>query len=157
MTILGLAMLLVTALAIGVAMVRRRWVVTTVRGTSMTPTFVDGQRVLARRPGRRPIRRGDVVVFRTTVTSAVPLDPQWRLKRVAAIAGDPVPTWLDVTPNVVPTGRLVIVGDAPNSGDSRQLGLVPLSEVTGVVVRWPSRWWVERRETRPPPLAPGRN
>ncbi|GLY53082.1 S26 family signal peptidase [Lentzea sp. NBRC 102530] len=100
------------------------WIRVTVRGNSMAPTLHDGQRLLARKLFRRP-RRREVIVFR------VP-DPELphRVKRVAAVAGDPVPDWLPL-PGVeqVPDGFVVVVGDNPRSQDSRQLGLVDCKDV----------------------------
>lgn len=106
------------------------WVRVTVRGDSMAPTLRDGQRVLARRLVRGP-RRHEVIVFR------VP-DPELphRVKRVAAVAGDPVPEWLaPALPGVVrvPDGFVAVVGDNPRSQDSRQLGLIDRHDVVAAV------------------------
>lgn len=106
------------------------WVRVTVRGNSMSPTLRDGQKLLVRRLFRRP-RDGEVIVFR------VP-DPELphRVKRVAAVAGDPVPSWLAATlPGLarVPDGFVAVVGDNPRSQDSRQLGLVDCRDVVGAV------------------------
>jgi hypothetical protein len=50
---------------------------------------------------------------------------------VAAVEGDPLPSWLvEASPNtdpeggVVPAGFLVVCGDAERSEDSRQLGFI---------------------------------
>ncbi|AXX29432.1 Signal peptidase I [Actinosynnema pretiosum subsp. pretiosum] len=59
-----------------------------------------------------------------------------RIKRVAAVAGDPVPDWLTPTmPGVhrAPAGFVVVAGDNPRSQDSRQLGLVRCRDVVGAV------------------------
>jgi signal peptidase I len=106
------------------------WIRVTVRGNSMSPTLHDGQKLLARRRFRTP-RRREVIVFR------VP-DPELphRVKRVAAIAGDPVPDWLaPALPGVpcVPAGFVAVVGDNPRSQDSRQLGLIDCRDVVGTV------------------------
>lgn len=106
------------------------WVRITVRGNSMAPTLRDGQQLLARRLRRDP-RRHEVIVFR------VP-DPELphRIKRVAVVAGDPVPDWLAPTlPGVlhVPAGFVAVVGDNPRSQDSRQLGLVDCRDIVGAV------------------------
>ena len=60
------------------------WIRVTVRGNSMSPTLHDGQTLVARRLLLRSPRRREVIVFR------VP-DPELphRIKRVAAVAGDP--------------------------------------------------------------------
>ncbi|SHF93148.1 signal peptidase I [Streptoalloteichus hindustanus] len=106
------------------------WIRVTVRGHSMSPTLHDGQRLVARRLRRHP-RRGDVIVFR------VPDDElPHRIKRVAAVAGDPLPDWLaPALPGLshVPPGHVAVVGDNPRSQDSRQLGLVDCRDVLGRV------------------------
>jgi len=106
------------------------WIRVTVRGNSMSPTLHDGQRLLARRLRRSP-RRREVIVFR------VP-DPELphRIKRVAAVAGDPVPDWLaPAMPDVpqVPPGFVAVEGDNARSQDSRQLGLVDCRDIVGAV------------------------
>lgn len=106
------------------------WIRVTVRGNSMSPTLHDGQKLVARRRLRTP-RRREVIVFR------VP-DPELphRIKRVAAVAGDPVPDWLASTlPELarVPAGFVAVVGDNPRSQDSRQLGLVDCRDIVGTV------------------------
>lgn len=128
----------VVALALAVlvvlAVLRTRLVRVTVHGDSMTPTLRHGQRVLVRRTAA--LGRGDLVVFRR------PRDPTraWMIKRVAAAPGDPVPR--TEVPNLwgraealVPTGRIVVLGDNPAvSYDSRQFGYVPVEAVLGVVL-----------------------
>lgn len=118
------------------AWVRRAWLVITVRGSSMHPTFVDGHRVLARRQSGEACRPGDVVVFAACAASApvdpIPGDPVWRIKRVVALADDPVPEWMS-SPGRVPAGHLVVVGDNPVSQGSQQLGFIPHAAVLGVV------------------------
>lgn len=106
------------------------WVRVTVRGNSMSPTLHDGQQLVARMRLRAP-RRREVIVFR------VP-DPELphRIKRVAAVAGDPVPEWLASTlpgVEVVPPGFVAVEGDNPRSQDSRQLGLIDCRDVVGTV------------------------
>jgi signal peptidase I len=130
MTAAWVAAAAVLALAV-VAMVRRRFTTATVRGTSMTPTFADGARVLAVR--RRDYRPGEVIVFRVGRTDGH--DLAWRIKRIAAVPGDPVPAWLGDPRDVVPPDRVVVVGDNPRSQDSRQLGYIPRSRIAGRVVR----------------------
>ncbi|MET9395668.1 S26 family signal peptidase [Streptomyces sp. NPDC006624] len=118
----------------------RRLLVVTVRGTSMTPTHHDGDRLLVRRT--RTVRPGQVVVALRPRSPAV-----WRedrhspliVKRVAALPGQPVPPG-SVPPLAqgregrVPTGRVVLLGDnAAASVDSRRLGFLPLGDVLGVV------------------------
>lgn len=104
------------------------WIRVTVRGNSMSPTFSDGQELLARRLLLRSPRRREVIVFR------VPdVELPHRIKRVAAIAGDPMPSWLPAAATHVPTGFVVVVGDNARSQDSRQLGLVDCRDILGTV------------------------
>jgi len=127
------------ALAGGAWLARRRWLVVQVRGGSMAPTLRDGQQLLARRG--RGYRRGDIVVFRAPRADgaiAPPGEPPYRIKRVAAIAGDPVPSWLGECSGaaghrVVPARQLVVAGDNPVSEDSRHFGWVPDGAVLGYV------------------------
>jgi signal peptidase I len=118
---------------------RRRWVVVTIRGNSMAPTLRDGQRCLMRR-----IRRGGAAVGRNAIVmfaapaalgdDALPL----RVKRVAAVAGDPLPRWAvgaawATGDGHVPAGKLVVVGDNPRSQGSQQLGYVDCRAVIAVL------------------------
>jgi signal peptidase I len=118
------------AVAAAVAVVaRRRVVAATVRGSSMAPTFHDGDRVYALRRAR--YRVGDVVVF-----DVGPPAPAWRIKRVTAVAGDPAPDWAGgdrAAGRRVPPGCLVVAGDNPLSQGSRQLGYIPVARVLGAV------------------------
>jgi len=113
---------------------RRRYVVARVWGHSMSPTFHDGERVVATR--RRHYRVGDVIVFRPRAATT---DVVWRIKRIAAVAGDPVPAWLETDHPVVPAGRVVVVGDnTGHSEDSRQLGYIDTARVAGAVPHRPA-------------------
>jgi signal peptidase I len=125
---------LAAAAAGGAVALRRRFAVITVRGSSMLPTYADGDRLLVRRTAQ--FGRDDVMVF------AMPPDRQvdgmkWLLKRVTAVAGDGVPA--DVRPVTgagrVPPGCVVVRGDGRASLDSRQLGYVATATGLGVVVR----------------------
>ncbi|MEV6925808.1 S26 family signal peptidase [Dactylosporangium sp. NPDC051485] len=122
---------------------RRRYLVVDVTGPSMTPTFLDGDRVLVRRmPGER-VRPGQVVVLegpelpaelRALVPRAEPLG--LLLKRVAAVPGDAVPAYVAGAPALVPDGKLVVLSDNPAAGvDSRFVGLFSTAGVAGVVLR----------------------
>lgn len=139
-----LAALLVGCAAAILWLVRRRWQLVVVRGNSMAPTLRDGQQLLARRG--RAYRRGDLVVFRpprAPVASDDPPgdpadapadDPPYRIKRVAAIAGDAVPPWLaHAGVPRVPPHHLVVRGDHPVSEDSRHFGFVPDDAVLGTL------------------------
>jgi signal peptidase I len=122
-----------------VTLLGRWWTLMTVRGHSMAPTLHDRQRLLVRRL-RRPPRQGDIVVFAVPGTlsdaGSDAEDPPYRVKRVAAVGGDPVPGWLAETmPGVarVPAGHVVVAGDSQRSQDSRHLGLVAVSDIVGTV------------------------
>jgi signal peptidase I len=118
-----------------VTLLGRWWTSVTVRGHSMSPTLHDRQRLLVRRLRRLP-RRGDVVVFAVPGTLSDETDLPYRVKRVAAVGGDPVPDWLAETmPGVarVPAGHVVVVGDNQRSQDSRHLGLVAVDDIVGTV------------------------
>lgn len=140
------AILSVAGVGVGVlALLRSRATFATVRGQSMSPTFTDGERVFAVKSRR--YRVGDVIVFRPPEPRRTQGDPPWRIKRVAATAGEPVPAWLrdcdwatTSAAEEVPHGCVVVVGDHRRSEDSRLLGFVPLSRVRGRVL-----------PTRPPP------
>lgn len=127
--------LLAAGLAAAGLLLARRWcTVVTVRGHSMKPTLVDGQRVLATR--RLRYRTGDVVVFRVADGAGTPGDPHHRVKRVAATGGAVRPAVFDgsTLPAVVPAGHLAVAGDnTEHSQDSRHLGYIPLTDVIGRV------------------------
>jgi signal peptidase I len=113
----------------GLAWARRRFMLITVRGTSMNPAYADGERVLLRRGG---YATGDVVMFRPPVP--LPGGMQWLVKRVAAMPGDPVPADMAARAAVpvVPAGRLLVRSDAGGL-DSRHLGLIDSRAVAGKV------------------------
>lgn len=118
---------------------RSRWIVVTVHGDSMSPTFYDGDRVVARRLLGRELRRRDAIVFKTDFTIelwAKGLGPALRLKRIAAVSGDPVPSWLGElsADRTVPAGCVVVSGDNEVSQDSRQLGYIKVEDVVAVVL-----------------------
>ncbi|MFD1545838.1 S26 family signal peptidase [Nonomuraea guangzhouensis] len=142
-----LVAVLVAVLVAAVVVARRRFVVVRVSGMSMWPTYRPGDRVLVRRAAAREVGRGEVVVFepagRTgwrTGPLPAPQAAAWVIKRVTALAGDPVPA--DVVAAVraepgaaVPEGALVVVGDGTSSADSRIWGYLPADRVLGVAVR----------------------
>lgn len=108
--------------------------VATVRGHSMNPTLLDGQRVIAIRRAR--YRTGEVIVFWTPGGTGGPGDPDYRVKRVIATGGQPRPEVFagSALPAVVPADHLAVAGDnAEHSQDSRHLGYVPLPDVLGRV------------------------
>jgi signal peptidase I len=140
---------------------RRRYLVVTVLGRSMLPTYADGDRVLVRRRrSGRGVRVGDVAVADLPVwlyrvgagppgtarepdpaarpTSAWSVLPQSErvVKRVAAGPGDPVPPGVVASGEQVPADQVVLLGDNPaESADSRRYGCVPLRQVIGVARR----------------------
>jgi signal peptidase I len=133
--IIALAALAALALACGLRVALRRWIIVQVRGISMLPTLRDGERLLARRlrPGQ-PLERGDLVVFRRH-TAAGPGEPPVLIKRVAAVAGDPVPSWVADVRAFVPGDHVVVHGDNPRSMDSRHLGYVARTQILATIVQ----------------------
>ncbi|EMD29777.1 S26 family signal peptidase [Amycolatopsis azurea] len=116
--------------------VRRRWAVIAVTGSSMTPTFHEGDRVLARqRP--KAFAVGDVVVLETPGSGSPPV--RRTVKRVVAVGGDTVPeeaAGLVAAGAVVPPRHLVVLGDNRTlSADSRHQGYFPVDRVFGLVLR----------------------
>lgn len=118
---------------VGAALAARRvLVVVRVEGSSMLPTYTDGDRLLAvRRPYAGRVRRGDVVVV--DAPAVVPSTGREVLvKRVHAIAGDVV-----IDPNGqtrVPPGSVHVRGDSGLTYDSRRFGPVDLRNVVGKVI-----------------------
>ncbi|MEV0198594.1 S26 family signal peptidase [Nonomuraea sp. NPDC050691] len=133
------------AVATGVLLARRRYVVVTVVGISMAPTLGDGERVLVRRRRLEQVSKGDVVVLEPTPdpTGRIPPGPtgpdgrRWNIKRVIALPGDLVPPGVPVEGDVerVPAGALVVYGDNERSFDSRQRGFFHADRLLGVVLR----------------------
>jgi nickel-type superoxide dismutase maturation protease len=102
-------------LAIGAAVAARRWLdVVRVRGRSMAPTLLPGDRLLV---ARLAPRAGDIVLARD------PRDPGRELiKRVARLDG----------------GAVTLRGDNPiASTDARSFGAVPTPEWRAVARYWP--------------------
>ncbi|WP_051367115.1 S26 family signal peptidase [Hamadaea tsunoensis] len=134
MTAVTVAALALAAVAgLGILAIRRRRLVVTVEGDSMRPTYQDGDRLLVRTgPACRP---GDVVVFANP--HGPEPGPAMLVKRVAATAGDAVPeaTRTRIGAGPVPPGRIVVLGDAVLSLDSRNFGYVRADTVVGVVLR----------------------
>jgi signal peptidase I len=124
-------------------LIRRRYLVVSVRGPSMMPTFRDGDRVLVRRvPGDR-VRTGQVVVLDGPALSAELLaqaphaQPLGLLvKRVTAVRGEAMPAYVTGAPPRVPAGKLVVLSDNLAAAvDSRSVGLFSTAGVAGVVLR----------------------
>ncbi|MET9612901.1 S26 family signal peptidase [Kitasatospora indigofera] len=120
-----------------------------VSGPSMTPALRHGQRVLFVRPGLARLRTGRIVVVtppagapagRPARPGRPPAGRPLLVKRVAAVAGEPVPPEVReaagaAAGDLVPPGRLVLLGDNPGfSTDSRLWGLLPTQSVVGIVL-----------------------
>jgi signal peptidase I len=144
-----LSILAVLALGSALVVLRRRLVIVRVDGTSMRPALEPGDRVLVRRCRLDQVRRGQVVVVQRPDERAgwgehAPVDRRldgrgWYIKRAAAVPGDPLPAVVrgavGTAEATVPTGKLVVLGDASRSDDSRRWGYVPADRVLGVVAR----------------------
>lgn len=113
--------------AVAVRGARRRFLLVRVSGGSMTPAYVDGERLIARRVRRnQPIRVDQVVVV---ARHERPADvPAHLVKRVRAVAGDPAPGGT----GVVPSGHVWVEGDGLSSYDSRHFGPVAVGDVRAV-------------------------
>lgn len=127
--------------------IRRRFVIVTVTGTSMTPTLQPGDRLVVCRRSIAELEIGDIVVLRPPRPpyASLPTSPAsrrsssgWKVKRVVALPGDPVPQEAYAATGglrIVPDGFLIVFGDSDASHDSRRVGLYPAAGVLGVAVR----------------------
>lgn len=57
--------------------------------------------------------------------------PKWHVKRVAALPGDPAPRILKLAGDRVPADTVVVLGDNPAGGDSRNWGPYPAAGLVG--------------------------
>ncbi len=113
-----------------VGLLRVRYAMATVKGNSMAPTYMNGERLLVRKRSR--FTAGDVIVFSAPASQVS--DVELLVKRVAAVSGDPVPEeFAAVCALEVPPGMLLVRSDAPRGLDSRQLGFIDGRHVIGVV------------------------
>lgn len=128
---------LAMALAAAALWIRQRLIITEVRGPSMLPTYRDGDRLLTlRQRGRSPLSPGQVVVLANPRPVGVPgsSSSPWLIKRVVAVAGEPVPG--GQPDDRVPAGHVVVLGDNPaQSLDSRHLGFIPVTAIRATVLR----------------------
>lgn len=132
---LGLGLIAIAGVATVIRTIRRQLIVITVYGHSMQPSLQPGDRVLIRRS--TGLQRQQVAVFahRSELEGA---EPVLLIKRVAAVAGDPIPPSVHAhtASRVVPPGSVVLLGDNPqHSFDSRDIGLVCDDQIVGVVIR----------------------
>lgn len=123
--------------------IARRFLGVIVTGHSMTPTFTDGQRVVARLGLPPVLEVGAVIVFVPPHAADIASDdePTLRIKRVAALGGAPVPAAVRAATGIatVPRDHVVIVGDNPASEDSRHLGFIPVTNIVAHVPESHSR------------------
>lgn len=120
------------------AVVRRRWFLVRVAGQSMSPTYADGDRLVFRRVAPRSYGVSDCVAF-VPPGPIRPGQPPLLVKRVAAVAGDPLPAAFRAASGSadasVPAGHVVVFGDNPDSFDSRHFGYLSTARVVGAAVR----------------------
>ncbi|MBC9711003.1 hypothetical protein H9Y04_00240 [Streptomyces sp. TRM66268-LWL] len=149
-------------------LLRGRLVAVTVRGYSMAPTLMPGDRILMLR-GLRRIASGRMAV----VTAPHPehgwqppageAPASWYVKNIVAVAGEPVPDWAHRCPGPrVPPRMLVLLGERPGSMDSKQWGYCPEDQVIGTVLlrlrtAAPSPGPTPASADPAPPASPGRS
>jgi signal peptidase I len=130
------------AAPIAVAIVAR-WYLGAVRvvGRSMQPTMNEHDLVLYRRRWVRPRSGAAVILATAALDRLVPAaagsaarSPRLMVKRVVAVAGDPVPAEMPCDCREVCAGRVMVRGDADVSLDSRTWGCVPIEVVAGVAI-----------------------
>lgn len=136
----GLCALTMTA-TLATVHIRKSFLVVAVQGASMAPTLRDGERVVVRRRPLAKLSRGDIVVLKPPQNpgpyAADRHGVGWNIKRVAALPGEPVPAGTaGAGPHgTVPAGSLVVLGDNPDSIDSRHRGFFPGDQLLGTAVR----------------------
>lgn len=132
---------IVAMAAAAVLALRHHYTIIIVRGGSMMPTLREGEKVLTRRVRGERVRRGDIVILRVPGTGTDGMPNRYTaVKRVAAIAGDPLPPFLPplatTSGEQLPAGHLVVLGDNTTASvDSRTWGLVPTANVLAKVIR----------------------
>lgn len=150
---LGLGLIAIAGVATVITTIRRQHVVITVHGHSMQPSLQPGDRVLIRRT--TGLQRQQIAVF-AHQSELEGAEPVLLIKRVAAVAGDPIPPSVPAhtASKVVPTGSVVLLGDNPQySFDSRKIGLVRDDQIVGVVVRRLAHTVTRRHSAATTPVA----
>lgn len=126
-------LLALAAVGVGVGVARTALLMIKVEGASMAPTLRPGDTVLTIRRTLRPsVRRGDVVVCRRP--DGMPGSDPYLIKRVVAVAGDPIPDDRADAGETISAGRVYVQGDGDRSLDSRVFGAIPVDHVVGHVV-----------------------
>ncbi|HST80469.1 MAG TPA: S26 family signal peptidase [Kineosporiaceae bacterium] len=130
--------ILVAFAAGGALAARRRFMIIDVIGDSMNPSLIHGDRLLVRRTRR--LRVGNIVIAHHQEDGRRPaIESQgstWLVKRLAAMPGDAVPEPVALAGSQhVPAGMTVLLGEHPESVDSRRWGFVPLDDIEGVAIR----------------------
>ncbi|GGP02051.1 S26 family signal peptidase [Nonomuraea glycinis] len=147
MIALASSLAMTAVILVATVLLRRRIVVVTVSGTSMTPTLQPGEKLLVRRCGITALKIGDIVVLEpprvpvsheVKVLASLPTRTRWQVKRVAALPGDPIPPPAQEaagTLRTVPDGTLIVLGDNNASNDSRLNGPYPADRILGIALR----------------------
>jgi len=146
------------------------FVLVTINGHSMEPTYKNGSWHLANKKGRQ-LQRGDVIIFK--------IKNETYIKRIVALSGDEIPVcygindgqfyasivsmeyvWLNLSHEwiSIPLDYIWVEGDAPNniSLGSGYIGLVDVKDIIGVMnyTETPETFWypsvVNQRKTPPP-------
>jgi signal peptidase I len=136
--IIGAAALL---LASCLAAMRLLLTVVTVAGTSMEPTYRQGQRLLMARVPPAAIKVGSAIVFWGPVDDGGHdgVKRFYIVKRLAAEPGDLIPDLVLAAVDArqgdpVPPGKLVVLSDSVTGADSRSWGYLPAAAVAGVIL-----------------------
>jgi signal peptidase I len=118
-----------------IAVIRGRFLVVAVRGSSMAPIYHDGDTLLAVRLSRSHAwRAGEDLVFART-GQPIPGDPSYLVKRICAVSGDPVPDQAeDLMANRASCGRIPSGWLLLQGMKSGYFYSVPVDAVVGKIV-----------------------
>ena len=125
--------------ATALILARRNLLAVRVRGSSMEPTFSDGELVIVVRNPRQ-VSRGDIIVFHEPQhrpEGAPPPPLSLVVKRVAVTAGEfpPEQLWARLgRDSLVPDGCVAVLSDNPAGVDSRTWGYISNGAIVGSVV-----------------------